>query len=93
LNFVKKAHVVKNNMFPVPPLFKLIKEESGTDWLEMYKVFNMGHRFEFYVPQSIAHEIIEIAGAFNVDARIVGFVEKADSRKLTIESEFGTFQY
>lgn len=93
LNFVKQVHVVKNNMFPVPPLFKLIKEESDTDWLEMYKVFNMGHRFEFYVPQSIANDIIDIAATFGVDAQIVGHVEKSNTRKLTIESEFGTFQY
>lgn len=87
--------VVKDNLFPVPPLFKLIQKESGTDWKEMYKVFNMGHRFEFYVPEQIADDIIRISGSFGIPAQIVGKVEKADSRGklLTIRSEFGEFEY
>lgn len=93
LNFVDNLHIIKNNMFPVPPLFKLIKKESDTPWQEMYKVFNMGHRFEFYVPKNIAEGIIEIAKSFNIDAQIVGLVEQSEKKKLTIESEFGTFQY
>ncbi len=93
LHFVDNLHIVKDNMFDVPPLFKLIKEQSGTDWAEMYKVFNMGHRYEFYVPAEIANEIIEISKSFNVDAKIVGRVEASDSKKLTIESEFGKFEY
>jgi len=93
LHFVDNLHIVKDNMFDVPPLFKLIKEQSGTSWDEMYKVFNMGHRYEFYVPAEIADDIIEISKSFNVDAKIVGRVEASDSKKLTIESEFGKFEY
>ena len=74
-------------------MFKLIKDESGTDWKEMYQVFNMGHRMEFYVSQSIADDIISISKSFNVDARIIGRVEKSKSKKLTIETEFGAFIY
>jgi len=94
LNFVDDLHVIKNNMFTVPPLFKIIQEESGTNWQEMYEVFNMGHRFEFYVPKEIANEIIEISKKYNIDAQIIGYVEKSTGAKaLTIESEFGTFKY
>lgn len=87
--------VVKDNMFAVPPLFKLIQKESGTDWKEMYKVFNMGHRFEFYVPKEIAADIIRISEEFGIPAQIVGRVEAADERGklLTIKSEFGEFEY
>ncbi len=93
LNFVGDVHVIKDNLFPVPPLFELIHRESGTDPKEMYRVFNMGHRFEFYVPADAAEEIIAIAAEFGVDARVVGRVE-ADSRKhLTIKSEWGEFEY
>ena len=93
LHFVDNVHVIKDNMFELPPLFKLIQEESGTDWKEMYKVFNMGHRMELYVPEDIASEIIEISKSFNVDAQIVGRVEDYEGKKLTINSEFGTFIY
>jgi phosphoribosylformylglycinamidine cyclo-ligase len=93
LHFVKDVHVIKDNLFAVPPLFKLIHEQSGTDWKEMYKVFNMGHRMELYVPAGIAESIIAISKSFNIDAQIVGRVEKHDRAKLTIRSEFGTHEY
>jgi phosphoribosylformylglycinamidine cyclo-ligase len=93
LHFVDNVHIVKDNLFPIPPLFKLIHEQSGTDWKEMYKVFNMGHRMELYVPQSIAADIIAISKSFNVDAQIVGRVEASDKKQLTIKSEFGVFEY
>ncbi|MDA3867803.1 MAG: AIR synthase-related protein [Salinivirgaceae bacterium] len=93
LHFVNHLQIIKNNMFPVPPLFNLIQKESGTPWQEMYKVFNMGHRFEFYVPEAIAGNIIEIAQSFNIDAQIVGAVANAPTKGLIIESEHGTFHY
>ena len=93
LHFVDNVHVIKDNLFPVPPLFKLIQEQSNTDWKEMYQVFNCGHRMELYVPEDLAQEIIEISKSFNVDAQIVGRVEASDSKKLTITSEYGTFEY
>ena len=93
MNFVDNLHVVKDNMFDVPPLFKLIHEQSGTAWDEMYKVFNMGHRYELYVPQEIAEDIIAISKEFNVDAQIVGRCEAYEGKKLTIKSEFGEFVY
>ncbi|WP_127846562.1 AIR synthase related protein [Psychroflexus aestuariivivens] len=93
LHFIDNLHIIKNNMFEVPPLFKLIQSESQTEWQEMYQVFNMGHRLEFYVDQSIANQIIEISKSFNVEAKIVGRVESADQKSLTIESEFGQFKY
>jgi phosphoribosylformylglycinamidine cyclo-ligase len=93
LHFINELHVIKDNLFELPPLFKMIKEESKTDWKEMYQVFNMGHRMELYVDESIADEIIKISESFNVPAQIVGRVEASDSKKLTIESEFGTFKY
>lgn len=93
LHFVKEVHVIKDNLFPVPPLFKLIQENSKTDWKEMYQVFNCGHRMEIYVPAEIANEIIEISKSFNIDARIVGRVEASENTKLTINSEYGTFEY
>ncbi|MFY9310284.1 MAG: AIR synthase related protein [Bacteroidia bacterium] len=93
LHFVDNVHVIKDNLFPLPPLFKLIQEQSKTDWKEMYKVFNMGHRMELYVPGAIAQDIIELSQAFGVDARIVGRVEASAQKKLTIRSEFGTFEY
>ena len=80
-------------MFPIPPLFKMIAEESGTDYAEMYKVFNMGHRLEIYVKPEIAQKVIEIAARFNIDARIIGRVEDAEANSLTIISEKGTFNY
>ena len=93
LHFVENVHVIKDNLFAIPPLFKTIQEESNTDWKEMYKVFNMGHRMEIYVPEDIAAGIIEISQSFGVDAQIVGRVEEFDGKKLTIESEHGTFIY
>ena len=93
LHFVKNLHIIKDNLFEAPPLFKLIQEESKTDWKEMYQVFNMGHRMELYVPQEIADDIIEISKSFNVDAKIVGRVEASETKKLTIKSEFGEFFY
>lgn len=93
LHFVNNVHIIKNNLFPIPPLFKLIQEQSGTAFQEMYQVFNMGHRMEIYVDESIAQSIIDIAKSFNVAAQIIGLVEAADAKQLTIESEFGTFKY
>jgi phosphoribosylformylglycinamidine cyclo-ligase len=94
LHFINDGvHVIKDNLFPIPPLFKLIQEESGTAWEEMYKVFNMGHRMELYVPQEIAAEIITIAESFNIDAQIIGRVESAVQKQVTIKSQNGTFIY
>ena len=93
MHFVTGKHVIKDNLFPVPPLFKLIQEQSGTDWKEMYKVFNMGHRMELYVAPEDADTIIEISRSFNIDARVVGRVEDAPENRLTIKSEMGTFEY
>ena len=93
LHFVENLHVIKDNLFPVPPLFQLIQENSKTDWKEMYQVFNCGHRMEIYVPAEIAQDIIEISKSFNIDAQIVGRVEASDNKKLTIVSEYGTFEY
>lgn len=93
LHFIEDLHIVKNNMFAVPPLFKLIQEQSGTDWKEMYQVFNCGHRMELYVNESIANDLIEISHEFNVDARIIGHAEANTTKKLTINSEYGTFIY
>lgn len=93
LHFVDNVHVIKDNLFPIPPLFKLIQEQSKTDWKEMYQVFNCGHRMEIYVPQELAEDIIAISKSFNVDAKIVGRVEAFEGKKLTITSEFGTFEY
>jgi phosphoribosylformylglycinamidine cyclo-ligase len=93
LHFIENLHIVKDEMFEVPPLFKLIHQESKTDWKEMYQVFNMGHRMELYVDENIAAEIIEISRSFNVDAKIVGRVEASETKKLTIKSEFGEFVY
>jgi phosphoribosylformylglycinamidine cyclo-ligase len=93
LHFVKDVHIIKDNLFAVPPLFRLIHEQSGTDWKEMYKVFNMGHRMELYVPAAIADSIIAISKSFNIDAQIVGRVEAHTGAKLTIRSEFGEFTY
>lgn len=93
LHFVDKLHVIKDNMFAVPPLFKTIQEQSGTSWEEMYKVFNMGHRMELYVPEAIAADLISISKSFNIDAQIVGRCVASDKTELTIVSEFGTFKY
>jgi phosphoribosylformylglycinamidine cyclo-ligase len=93
LHFVDKLHIIKDHLFPLPPLFQMIQTQSGTPWEEMYKVFNMGHRMELYVPQQIAEHIIQISRSFNVDAQIIGRVEKAESKKLSIQSEYGKFIY
>jgi phosphoribosylformylglycinamidine cyclo-ligase len=93
LHFIENLHIIKDNMFPVPPLFQLIQQESKTDWKEMYQVFNMGHRMELYVAPEIAEEIINISKSFEVDAQIVGRVEAAKEKKLSIKSEFGEFEY
>jgi phosphoribosylformylglycinamidine cyclo-ligase len=93
LHFVDQVHVIKDNLFPTPPLFELIQKESNTDWREMYQVFNMGHRMELYVSEEKASKIIEISKSFNVDAQIIGHVEASDSKKLTIKSAHGSFSY
>ena len=94
LHFVgNNCRVVKDNLFPVPPLFKTIKEQSGTDWEEMYKVFNMGHRLEVYLSPEHAEEVIAISKSFNIDAKIVGRIEESDKKELIIKSEFGEFKY
>jgi phosphoribosylformylglycinamidine cyclo-ligase len=93
LHFIDGLHIIKDNLFPVPPLFKLIQQESKTSWQEMYKVFNMGHRMELYVPQEIAADLISISKSFGVDAQIIGRVEKAETKKVTVKSEFGVFEY
>jgi len=94
LHFINDdVHVIKDNLFPIPPLFKLIQEQSGTDWKEMYKVFNMGHRMEIYVPSAIAEDIIAISKSFNIDAKIIGRVEKGSQKQVTLTSENGTFVY
>ena len=93
LHFVDNVHVIKDNLFPVPPLFKLIQEQSKTDWKEMYQVFNCGHRMELYVNEEIAQDIIAISKSFNIDAQIVGRVEASTEKKLTITSEYGVFEY
>jgi phosphoribosylformylglycinamidine cyclo-ligase len=93
LHFVDDVHVVKDNLFPVPPLFKMIREESKTDWAEMYKVFNMGHRMEIYVKSELAASIIDLSKSFNIDAQVVGHVEAFEGKKLSIKSEYGIFEY
>ncbi len=93
LHFIEKLHVIKDSLFPIPPLFKLIQEESNTSWEEMYKVFNMGHRMELYVPEEIAESIMKISESFGIPAQKVGFVESAAAKKVTIKSEYGTFTY
>ena len=93
LHFVDNLHIIKNNMFPVPPLFKIIQKESKTSWDEMYKVFNMGHRFEIYAKPELANPIIDISNSFRIDAQIIGHVENSENKKLTIKSEFGEFNY
>lgn len=93
LHFIDNLHIIKDNMMAVPPLFSLIQEESGTDWKEMYKVFNMGHRMEFYVPSEIADDIIRISKEFNVDAQIIGRVEDSKKKQVTIRSAYGEFNY
>lgn len=93
LHFIDKLHVIKDNLFPVPPLFELIQNQSGTSWIEMYKVFNMGHRMELYVNENIAEEIIAIANSFKIEAKIIGRCESANTKQLTIQSDKGIFKY
>lgn len=93
LHFIDKLHVIKDNLFEVPPLFRIIQEQSQTDWKEMYKVFNMGHRMEIYVPEAYAEPIISISKSFGVEAAVIGRVENAASKKVTVQSEFGEFVF
>ncbi|OYX18166.1 MAG: phosphoribosylformylglycinamidine cyclo-ligase, partial [Algoriphagus sp. 32-45-6] len=93
LHFVDNVHVIKDNLFETPPLFRIIQEESGTDWKEMYKVFNMGHRMEVYLDERYAEEIIDIAESYGVEAQIIGRVEPHEGKKVTIQSPHGTFEY
>jgi phosphoribosylformylglycinamidine cyclo-ligase len=93
LHFVEDLHIIKDNLFPIPPLFRLIQAESGTSWSEMYKVFNMGHRLEIYLSEEHAHRVIEVAQSFNIDAQVIGRVEAHDGKRVTIQAETGTFLY
>lgn len=93
LHFVNSLHIIKDSLFPCPPLFKLIQQESKTSWKEMYRVFNMGHRMELYVPPEISSSIIQISKSFQVDAKIIGRVENSETTQLTIKSEYGEFNY
>jgi phosphoribosylformylglycinamidine cyclo-ligase len=95
MNFVDGLHIVKDNLFPIPPLFKIIQEESGTEWKEMYEVFNMGHRFEIYLPEILSSDVIAISESFGVDAKIIGHVEAYETgkKKLTIKTEKGEYEY
>lgn len=93
LHFIENLHVIKDNLFPTPELFQMIREQSGTPWKEMYQVFNMGHRMELYVPKEIVSDLITISNSFNVEAQIVGTVEKSDTKKLTLKTAHGTFEY
>jgi len=93
LHFIDRMKVTKNNLFPIPPLFRLIQEQSGADWKEMYKVFNMGHRMEIYLPEKQANEAIAISRSFGINAQIIGFTENFDRKELIIESEYGRFEY
>ena len=93
MHFVENLKITKNNLFPVPPLFKIIQEQSGTDWQEMYKVFNMGHRMEIYIAPQHAQNVIDITRSFGIDAQVVGYVEASNKNELIIESEFGEFKY
>tara|TARA_B100001540_G_C15791905_1_gene635840 strand:- start:927 stop:2093 length:1167 start_codon:yes stop_codon:yes gene_type:complete len=93
LHFIDNMHIIKDNMFDLPILFEIIQKESGTEWKEMYKVFNMGHRMELYIPEEIAEDIIAISKSFNVDAKVIGRVEQFEGKKLTISSNFGTYIY
>ncbi len=93
LHFIENLHIVKDNLFPVPPLFEVIQKESGTDWKEMYKVFNMGHRMELYLEEKYAQEVIKIAQSFNIEAQVIGRVEKGEGKTLTIKSDKGEFNY
>jgi phosphoribosylformylglycinamidine cyclo-ligase len=93
LHFVDQLHIIKDNLFPTPPLFKLIQQESQTSWQEMYQVFNMGHRLELYLPAEHAQPVIDVAKSFQVEAQVVGRVESAPQKSLTLKSSHGTFKY
>jgi len=93
MHFIDGMHIIKDNLFPVPPLFKIIHEQSGTPWHEMYKVFNMGHRFEIYTPEKNAASIIDIASGFNLEAQVIGHCEASDKKRLTIITGNGKFEY
>lgn len=93
LHFIDNLHIIKDNLFPLPPLFRIIHEQSGNKWKEMYKVFNMGHRFEIYTSEENAVRIIDIAAGFNLEAKVIGRCEESDKKRLTIKSEFGVFEY
>ncbi|HLT07793.1 MAG TPA: AIR synthase related protein [Cyclobacteriaceae bacterium] len=93
LHFIDNLHVIKDNLFETPPLFKIIQEESGTDWKEMYKVFNMGHRMEVYLEEKYAEEVIDIAETYGIDAQIIGRVQESESKKVTLQTAYGTFEY
>jgi phosphoribosylformylglycinamidine cyclo-ligase len=93
LHFINSLHIIKDNLFPIPPLFQLIQEQSNTSWQEMYKVFNMGHRMEIYTNEEFAQECIAISKSFGVDAQIIGRVESADQKQVSIHSEKGSFIY
>ena len=93
LHFVDNLHIIKDNLFPIPPLFRLIQAESGTSWQEMYKVFNMGHRLEVYLPEAEAQRVIEIAQSFGIDAQVIGRVEAFEGKRVTIRSEVGEYVY
>lgn len=93
LHFVDQLHIVKNNLFQTPPLFEIIQAQSGTSWQEMYKVFNMGHRMEIYLPKELAHAVIEISKSFGIEAQVIGYVEKSETKKVTIVSSYGQFEY
>ncbi len=93
LHFIDGLHVIKDNLFDCPPLFELIQKESGTSWKEMYEVFNMGHRMEVYLPENQANQVISVANSFNIDAQIIGKVEQSITKKLTIKSSMGVFEY
>ncbi len=93
LHFIDNLHIVKDNLFDLPPLFRIIQEESGSDWKEMYKVFNMGHRLEIYLPEENSEEVIAIAGSFNIEAKVIGSVKSFEGKKVTINSPYGEFEY
>jgi len=93
LHFVDNLHIVKDNLFPLPPLFRMIHDQSGTDWKEMYQVFNMGHRFEIYTNEKNADRIIDISSDFKLEAKIIGHCEVSDKKKLTIVSDYGKLEY
>ena len=93
LHFIDKLHIIKDNLFPVPPLFRLIQQESNTDWKEMYKVFNMGHRLEIYIDEKYASDLIKISNELGIQAQIIGRVEAHEHKKVTLKSSYGTFEY